>query len=334
MRSFVVALAIVATPGSAFALAQAKHQEISRDACIAAGLTEEFCERVGSEAYDVDSYEWSTPEAHAQAADSGDNATTCNAVDATLERERWLASDIRASLAQLAAAPSSDLATHVATQLGRALHTLQDNCAHHGQPNIQHAWASLTDACTGSTTSPDLQPDAIECAETETTYAMAAFVDAMNAAGATPDQLDAAHDGWTHWPARADVCEYLDSAAAWDGVDRRWDNEVVTPLLRQQFAHAVGVDDTALFDPCNITVAVRAPLEVVDTSSPPDECAKIRLYCAFTGKADAPAEPPPWDVAAAPAHSGCSTGGGASGALFAVLALVAARRPRARAKRS
>ena len=148
MRTTLVLAALVATPTSAFALDQSVHQEISQNACIAANLPKDFCERVATEAYNVDHYEWSRPEAHAQIADSGASGTACTAANATLERERLLGIDIRASLVTLSRGQSKDLATHIATQLGRSLHTIQDDCAHHGMTNKQHAWASLTDSCT------------------------------------------------------------------------------------------------------------------------------------------------------------------------------------------
>ncbi|HEV7554807.1 MAG TPA: hypothetical protein VGO00_05080, partial [Kofleriaceae bacterium] len=163
MRKILVLASLVATPGSALALEQSDHQAISEDACTAAGLPEDFCERVGTEAYNVDHYEWSHPEAHAQIG-VGALGTACTAANAALDRVRVLGADIQTSLFTLYGSPSNDLATHIATQLGRALHTIQDDCAHKGMPNDQHAWASLLDTCTGSKTSPDLAPEALSCA--------------------------------------------------------------------------------------------------------------------------------------------------------------------------
>src|SRR5438874_11683851 len=108
MRTSAVIFFLAAFPTSAFALDQAVHQSISHDACTAAGLPQDFCERVGTEAYNVDSYEWSHPEAHSQIADTGAISTACTAANAALERERTLGGDIRTSLAQLAGSPSED----------------------------------------------------------------------------------------------------------------------------------------------------------------------------------------------------------------------------------
>src|SRR5262245_9017202 len=87
MRTAVVIIVMTVGSTSAWALDQSAHQAISHDACIAAGLPQDFCERVGTEAYNVDSYEWSKPEAHAQIAD-GDIA--CTWANAALDRERQL----------------------------------------------------------------------------------------------------------------------------------------------------------------------------------------------------------------------------------------------------
>src|SRR5439155_6515584 len=99
MRTKAVIFLLAASPTSAFALDQAVHQSISHDACVAAQLPQDFCERVGTEAYNVDSYEWSTPAAHAQIADDA-IASPCTAANLVLERERTLGSDIRTSLGQ------------------------------------------------------------------------------------------------------------------------------------------------------------------------------------------------------------------------------------------
>ena len=84
-----VIFVLAASPTSAFALDQALHQTISHDGCIAANLPQDFCERVGTEAYNVDHYEWNSPEAHAQIG-TGAIGTACTAANAALDRERIL----------------------------------------------------------------------------------------------------------------------------------------------------------------------------------------------------------------------------------------------------
>jgi MYXO-CTERM domain-containing protein len=329
MRTAVVIGFALAAAGPAHALDQSAHRQISQDACEAAGLPHDFCERVGTEAYDVDDYEWSHPEAHAQI---GIGATACGGVNATLERLRMLGSDIRTSLDTLAVASSEDLRIHIATQLGRALHTIQDNCAHHGMPNPQHAWWSRLDACTGSTTSPDVQPDAMTCARDETAAAVGAFTAELTSAGIAASALDDLSEGWTHWPARADVCRFLHDAETWNGVDQRWNNDIVVPWLRDQLANAITSDDGTIGDACSVDLSVAQPAAVVDVSTPPTFCLKLKTYCLGAGgKEDGEAPAPPWEDDTPPASSGgCSIAGGSAGAvwLFALVALVVSRRRR------
>jgi MYXO-CTERM domain-containing protein len=334
MLKSTLVLVLVAVPSSAFALDQSVHQAISHDACVGAGLPQDFCERVGTEAYNVDSYEWSHPEAHAQ-IDDGAIGNACGAANAVLERERQLGADIRNSLGQLAGSPSEDLRIHIATQLGRSLHTIQDDCAHHGMPNAQHAWWSRLDACSGSHTSPDAQPEAASCARTETDAVLAAFNNALSNAGLSATALDNVSEGWTHWPKRGDVCDFLHEAETWDGTDRRWNNAIVVPWLRDQLVHAIATDDSSLGDACAEDIAVASPDAHVDVSSPPPFCFKLKAYCLGAGgKADGEVEaPPPWETSDEPTSSGCSVGNDASAGwlLFGFAAAGIALRRRSRA---
>jgi MYXO-CTERM domain-containing protein len=300
---------VAASSSSAFALDQSAHQAISHDNCVAAGLPQAFCERVGTEAYNVDSYEWSHPEAHSQIGE-GAIGTACTAANAALDRERTLGSDIRNSLVQLAQSPSEDLRIHIATQLGRSLHTIQDDCAHHGMPNAQHAWWSRMDACSGSKTSPDVQPGAASCANTETATVFVAFKQQMDSAGVSASSLDNLSEGWTHWPKRGDVCDFLHEADQWDGTDRRWNNSVVVPKLREQLTNAITTDDRVVIDACGagVNLAVASPDARVNVSTPPPFCMKLQAFCVLSGgKEDADAEvPPPWEDPAADQSAGCS----------------------------
>jgi len=323
MRTPAVIFFLAASGGPAFALDQSVHQSISHDRCIAAHLPQDFCERVGTEAYNVDSYEWSHPEAHSQIGE-GAIGTACTAANAALDRERMLGSDIRTSLEQLAQSPSEDLRIHIATQLGRSLHTIQDDCAHHGMPNAQHAWWSRKDACSGSKTSPDLQPQAASCANTETAAVFVAFEQQMAAAGISAGALDNLTEGWTHWPKRGDVCDFLHEADQWDGTDRRWNNTVVVPMLREQLTNAITTDDRSVIDACTVDLVVVSHDAKLDTSSPPPFCLKLETFCLLSGgKEDGETEaPPPWeDDATADTASGCSVGGESS-ASWMVLAFV------------
>ena len=282
MRTPAVIFLLAASGGPAFALDQSVHQSISHDRCIAAHLPQDFCERVGTEAYNVDSYEWSHPEAHSQIGE-GAIGTACTAANAALDRERTLGSDIRTSLEQLAQSPSEDLRIHIATQLGRSLHTIQDDCAHHGMPNAQHAWWSRKDACSGSKTSPDLQPEAASCANTETAAVFVAFEQQMAAAGISAGALDNLTEGWTHWPKRGDVCDFLHEADQWDGTDRRWNNTVVVPMRREQLTNAITMDDRSVIDACTVDLEVVSHDAQLDVSSPPPFCLKLETFCLLSG---------------------------------------------------
>lgn len=320
MRTTIVLATLLAVPSSAFALEQSAHQAISQEACTSAGLPQDFCERVATEAYNVDHYEWSHPEAHSQIGE-GAIGTACTAANAALERERMLGADIRASLVTLSRASSNDLATHIATQLGRSLHTIQDDCAHHGMPNDQHAWASLTDACTGSKTSPDLAPEAMTCARTESAAVMAAFVAEVHTAGVPNSSLDGISEGWTHWPSSSEVCSFLKDAASWDGTDRRWNNSVVVPWLRDQLTHAITTDDSSLQDACAAGVKLEVVAPQADVSVKPSWCVKLDVYCL--GKADGTDAPPPWEDDAAATSGGCAVDGSSTGLMtFGVLGLL------------
>ncbi len=335
MRAFVRFLplvVVIATGGSAHALKQSAHRSISELACEDAGLPDSFCDRVGVAAYNVDRYEWSTPAAHAQMADG---QSACDGANATLARVQSLGADVRVSLAQLAESPSAALAEHVASQLGRALHTVQDNCAHRGLPNAEHAWASMSDTCDSTNLSPDTRPDAFSCARDETEIIMDAFVAAVNDTGASTDDLSNAGTGWTHWPTRGDVCAFLASAGEWDGTDRHWNNAIMSPALRNQLTGAMlasgqptanicagGPDSLAPTDPAApVNVAVGAP-----------SCVSVSLYCV--GKGDGEDAPPPWDDGADDQQlqpAGCAAGQrGGSGAvlMLAFAALIATRRRR------
>jgi len=320
VRTASVIAIVLGAAAPASALDQSAHEQISQDACDAAGLPHDFCERVGTAAYNVDDYEGSHPEAHAQI---GIGATTCGAVNATLERVRMLGSDIRTSLDQLAVASSEDLRIHIATQLGRALHTIQDNCAHHGMPNPQHAWWSRLDSCTGSKTSPDAQPDAVTCARAETDAVVAAFVGELASAGIASNALDDLSEGWTHWPARSDVCQFLRDAETWDGADHRWNSDIVGPWLRDQLTNAIASDDGTIGDACAVDLSVAQPAAVVDVSTPPTFCLKLKTYCLGAGgKDDGQDAAPPWEDDTPPSSGGCSIADRSS-AVFAGWMLVA-----------
>lgn len=284
LGAFVLALLVT---GPALALDQKEHRSISQAVCLEQGLDANFCELVGTAAYNVDSNEWSDLPAHAQAAE-GQNA--CDAANDAAKRVALLTSELRA---QFVTPGSAQRATSLAIALGRTLHTLQDDCAHDGQPNTQHAWASLSDTCEDTNLSPDTQHEAITCASIETKRAMSEFTDALWNASASSDGLSDVEAN-AHWPARGDVCTFLDSADSWDGIDRRWNHDKMVSALGSAFALGI----SGLSAPTNLcqndshALDRPNPAPRVDTSQGADYCWTVNMYCV--GKADEMSAAPPW----------------------------------------
>jgi uncharacterized protein (TIGR03382 family) len=333
---------LLGSTGAAFALKPGAHAEIASASCRAAGLGRNLCTRIATEDYDVDSREWDDLRAHAQI---DDGQTACEAADATALRMWTLGSDLRTALARAAASPNNTTAGAVDAVIGRALHTIQDNCAHHGMPNPQHAWLSLGDFCDGTDTSPDVQDDAIACAKVETDAVMK-----IVARSITDGRLGAALDsrscppapnaGGNHnnsgppavcqgrfLPGPFDACSFLGRAKDWDGIDRRWNGDRVSPALRDAFAAGLA-GDRAIAPICGGNERVLSPAvsdPIVDVSVGAPSCPKASLFCL--GKADE-SENPFADDPAEPEVGGCSAGGGSTGGLAAVLALLVAKRRR------
>lgn len=317
-------------PLTASALEQPKHRALSRDACAAAGLPWDFCERVGTEAYNVDSYEWNDLSAHAQ-IDVGKGQTQCDGANAAAGRVRTIGGDLRNGIRAFAAGEKWATGTWLATQLGRALHTIQDNCAHRGVSNPHHAWLSLSDSCKGTKSSPDTRPEAVECAQRETADIVDAFAVAVSDVGVDLEDLDdGVSDGWGHWPTRGEVCEFLASGNGWNGVDDHWDNGVAVPALRDHFA--AGVFGASIStDVCNGDPnALAAPADpAINTSQGQTFCFKISAYCV--GKIDGVDEAPPWedpeqaaiDNEGTPPDQACSVGQTRPPAAWSLLLLVA-----------
>lgn len=327
-------MSVMGMASTAYGLEQTAHRKISRNACTAAGLPSNFCARVGTEAYNVDSYEWNDLAAHAQ-VDVARGQTTCQAANLVAVRVYGLASEVHDGLIAKAEGESWADGQRLATGLGRALHTVQDNCTHHGISNPQHGWYSLSDSCSGTRLSPDLDADALSCARTETARAMRAFVASLGSAGLSGDDLDdGVAVGVAHYPARADVCAYLKSGNTWSGVDAHWEGRRAVPAMMEQVeAGMAGGDapaDVCHGDPNALTPAAR--VASLDTSHAQALCFTVSLYCL--GKADGAAdEAPPWAEAEAPlevevdapAPAGCAVASGAPRGAdsWATLALLA-----------
>ena len=313
MRNKLIILGVLSLSASAHALNQSKHHDVSVAACTSVGLPGAFCQRVGVETYNVDSQEFNDLSAHSQVPVG---STLCDAANASLWREFWLGGQIRAVTIDAGYSPSRAKHTLLAQHLGRALHTLQDNCAHRGMPNPQHAWHSLSDVCQGTTESPDLNPAAFTCAADESYALFSAFVDVLHDFGGDFNQLnDVSGEDDKHYPAYGDVCAFLGSASDWDGTDRRWDNNIVRPALTGQLLAGLGGADDSQFQRLCTSwdndVAASYSDPDFDTSRGAQSCVKIHAFCL--GKADSANTnvAPPWDTtpAAATVHGGCSATG-------------------------
>ena len=338
----IALLASLLAPRSASALEQPKHRALSRDGCAAAGLPWNFCLRVGSEAYNVDAYEWSELPAHAQ-IDVEKGQSACDAANLAAERVRAIGEALRSGAQAMAAGDGWANGAWMATQLGRALHTVQDNCAHRGVSNPHHAWFSLSDTCSGTHLSPDTRPDAIDCAARETADLIDAFAVAVSDAGLDFAALDdGVIEGATHWPDRGAVCEFLASANSWNGVDDHWESGVMVPALRDHFAAGI-FGASASRDVCGgdpNAIASASPDPRVDTGNGQSRCFKVKAYCL--GKADAPPEAPPWEDAeqaaidnvGVPPAEGCAVAPGRPHAAWSLPLVVIAALRRRRATRS
>ncbi|MBI3200515.1 MAG: hypothetical protein HYZ29_03160 [Myxococcales bacterium] len=326
-------MAIVLVPLSASALGQGKHRGISYSACSKQKLPNAFCTAVGAAAYNVDHFEWDDLAAHAQ-PEAGEGK--CSAAEKTVGRVATLAAEIRKlGLSATQYDPA------LAAALGRVLHTVQDNCAHSGMPNVQHAWASVSDSCTDSESSPDVQPQAIACAEAETAVVMEAFAAQFTVPSPPSDPDGQTQQDPQYFPPRGGVCDFLKSAGTWDGVDRRWNSPVVVAAVREQLAKGFG-GDTSPIDVCASgpsALELLTPAPTADVSQPTAWCTKLKIYCA--GKTDDASTAPPWEPSeAAPAAaessdaSGCGLSGppttpsGASMMLVALSGFFLRRRPK------
>lgn len=322
---------VAAVAGPAHALKPATHASVTEAACKSAGLPKDFCRRVGTENYDTDMQEWDDLAAHAQIDGS---QTACVAADAAATRVYSLAAAVHARLATLRDNDTTDRVGELDKLLGRALHTIQDDCAHHGMPNPQHAWFSLTDFCAGTETSPDLDPDAVACAKTETAAVMqlvAAQVRATGTAGilggySCPEAITgeggspnrtACDDKFL--PAPWQACKFLGEASQWDGIDRTWDNARVVPALRDAFARGITAKSAppAICGGREDAIARPVSEPTVDITAGAPTCGAAHLLCL--GKADDGESPFDGDVETEDS-AGCSTGHG-QGALPALVLL-------------
>jgi len=342
--SWYVVAFLIGTAGSAHALKPGTHADIAKTRCVAAGLPANFCQRAATENYNTDSREWDDLRAHAQI---DQDETACTAADRTAERMWELGDMLRRNLADVRSRPDRSNVGLAASALGRALHTIQDNCAHHGMPNPQHAWFSLSDFCLDTELSPDVQADASTCARTETDAVVRLVADAVRVsdvsrsldtqscppAGGGPRSNETPVCQKRFLPGPIDACRFLAGAKDWDGMDRTWDNGTVASALRAAFA--AGLAGEPMLAPiCSGNESMLSPAvsqPVLDISVGAPSCGKTKVLCL--GKAD-DADNPFFDhdhdgVTEGEESTGCSTSGGTgAGLLVMICAALFARRRR------
>jgi hypothetical protein len=315
MRIWPLLLPIVLAATPAWALEPAKHRSLAEKACADVRLPSAFCRRMGQEAYQTDYREWTNLSAHAQRELGEDR---CTAADAAQNRVDQLAREVIAKVHAL----DYDAG---AVALGRAIHTLQDECAHHGMTNQEHSYLSLTQTCTAQNVSPDVQPEALACAQSRTRDAFVAVAAAL--AGTRWDYVDRIcldfddRDTCAQavLPTPSMACDFLAEHSDWDGDDSRWNGDLVGPALLAAFEGGLrgdaapppmcGADDKAL-DPV-------APHPYVANREA--GCGLIDVTCL--GKTDDAGD------GGDSTNGGCSTSNGAPG--WIVLLALLARRKRA-----
>jgi len=305
MRTRLLVLPLLLASSPAWALKPGKHRELAEAACAAQQLPSAFCERMGQQVFETDYKEWTTPSAHAQRKLGQDR---CEAADDASIRVRGLARDLVAD----AHAGKFEAA---AIELGRAVHTLQDECAHHGMTNEEHAFYSMEDTC-GDGVSPDTTPEALSCAEARTNDVMASVgaaladvkwsgVEYMCRDGNDQDTCQLAS-----LPSPFQACDFLALHKDWDGADSRWNGDVVGPALVDAFEHGLA-GDIAYVPVCAQPGAIDPVMPNPLVTNRDTGCGLTDVACF--GKADAPGE--------APADSAGCNAVGSPGLLLALLAL-------------
>jgi uncharacterized protein (TIGR03382 family) len=336
-------MVLVLWGGSARALGAGDHREVTIERCSAVDLPFNFCKRVSIAAYNVDYEEWDDPAAHSM---RGPGQTLCEAADATNSRLWSLGAELHDELDALVARRDWDDAQDLADTLGRALHTLHDNCAHQGQSDPQHAWASRSDLCTDTEISPDASAEALECATRQTDVVMAIMASVIDAngvegwlgEGSCPEAYGeggaASQDpcGASVLPGPFSACSFLETAERWDGVDARWDVEATIGLFDASFRDGVVGAGFSSARACGLGAIDAPDLRPPTDVSNPAHCWQVQTLCL--GSADAAWESSDVvdevfgaDAVAGPgldSAAGCSAAGRGPGSAFLPALLVLA----------
>jgi len=267
---------------------QLTHYLVTAESCARSGLPEDFCRRVGVASRDVDAKEFWDLAAHAQS----EGTELCGAANAVARRLHELGAKFFANLSVAKEAlgdPTGEKATNASVgmgvTLGMALHTLQDNCAHQGMTNAQHAWLTRSDMCQGTNLDPDDAPELKACAVEVTDAVMAVVASHIKEAQVLEmvGQVSCQDVGWVGpcsedaTVSAEDACAFLAMAVTWDGVDRRWDVSVVAPHLEAAFLEG------SAEDMCSVAGPVVASQDALDVSGGPPTCSEYHVLCMGYG---------------------------------------------------
>ena len=324
MSRWPLSLLVLLASADAWALKPQEHRDLAEASCTRAGLDKTFCHRMGKAAYETDANEWDDLSAHAQTPRGSDR---CTAAQASVDRVATLGRQVvdEAHAGKLADA---------ADDLGRAIHTLQDECAHHGMTNEQHSYFSLEQTCGDQDVSPDILPDAIACAAARTDAVFAAVAPALAgtnwyyASGLCDppfpnDRGDPYEDGCAQavLPAPWQACDFLALHDQWDGFDSKWNSDIVGPVLIAAFVN--GLHDLPYSNAvCDSSHAIDPVAPAAQVTTPIESCTLTDIGCL--GKVDGednPSVDPYGDPIETPSGGGCDGGGGGAGWLTALLAL-------------
>lgn len=254
---------------SALALKQSGHYNVTYEACRAEKFGMAYCKAVAAAAYNVDKLEWTDMAAHGQRR-QGQSA--CDAGQATANRLNDLGRAIRAT----------NTPKESAKLLGQALHTIQDECAHHGMTNAQHAHFSLDAEC-GDGTNPDTTSSALSCAASRTKAAFVALRGSLGLSSAELSSWCVSHGcSTTRMVGLREGCEFLGERAAWNFKETKWTNAAGQIMFT---AFTNGLTGGGAPKVCgNGDIALAA-----DTlaKEPAESCTTVRTVC---GKVDASEE--------------------------------------------
>ncbi len=260
---------------TASALETKDHSKITGASCHDAKLPEAFCTRLQQEAFNVDHNEWTDLSAHSQ---TEFGQSTCDAAAATQKRLHDLGADVRTILGSDHDSASPSTANDLAHALGRAMHTIQDNCAHSGMSNEQHAWLDDQDVCVAPDMNPDTKPEALQCAREESAAVMTAFHDALVAANMNPADLSAATAITESNPSRKQACTFIKRWKQWDGVDSRWDNELTRRDFRKTLTTAFSVEARTA-DLCADGATLTSPTQEPKVEVTDPWCPGLSIFC-------------------------------------------------------